>query len=179
MLGTSQVAQNNVSSRITSGVLHPPRRASSSLLTQRLIKFSGDLTQLLVDLGSAVASEEITPAELERRAIGSVRNIISARTLRNKFLPSKHFADPAWDIMLDLTLARAEARNISISSACIAANVPTTTALRWLSMMIREGLVDAAPSSKGNRRKYVRISDEHYICMLNYSAELLNRRATG
>jgi len=36
-------------------------------------------------------------------------------------------ADPAWDMLLDLTAARAESRAVSVSSLCIAAGVPTTT----------------------------------------------------
>ena len=47
------------------------------------------------------------------------------------------FADPAWDIMLDLFAARIEGKDITVSSAGIAACVPPTTALRWSATAIR------------------------------------------
>jgi hypothetical protein len=39
------------------------------------------------------------------------------------------FADPGWDILLDLYAARQEGKQVSVSSLCIAAAVPPTTAL--------------------------------------------------
>ena len=55
------------------------------------------------------------------------------------FGSSDLFADPAWDILIDLFIAYEEGQGISISSACIASAVPTTTALRWLKLLEEEG----------------------------------------
>jgi hypothetical protein len=60
----------------------------------------------------------------------SIREIIRKRQVRKQFFPAELFADPAWDIMLDLAAARLEGKQVSVSSLCIAAEVPTTTALR-------------------------------------------------
>ena len=50
-----------------------------------------------------------------------VHRIIHQRRLRGKFLLPDLFADPAWDILLDLTAARVEHRRVSVTSLCIAA----------------------------------------------------------
>jgi hypothetical protein len=52
--------------------------------------------------------------------------------LRSQHFVPALFADPAWDILLDLAAARIDGRMVAVSSLCIAAAVPATTALRWI-----------------------------------------------
>jgi hypothetical protein len=54
---------------------------------------------------------------------------ICARRLRERLLPAGLFADPAWDMLLDLYAAEIEEQPVSVTSACIAAAAPATTAL--------------------------------------------------
>lgn len=70
------------------------------------------------------------------------------------------FADPAWDIMLDLYAAHLEDRKISVSSACIAAAVPATTALRWLKTLSDNGQIVRVPDLDDGRRIFVAISED-------------------
>lgn len=67
------------------------------------------------------------------------------------------FGEPAWDVLLDLYIARAEGRRISPSGACIAAVVPETAALRWIDSLIRRGFVDRFDHSDGS---FLRLSDK-------------------
>ena len=69
-----------------------------------------------------------------------VKRIMELRKLRSSFFDGHLFADPAWDMILDLTVARAEYRQISVTSLCIASGVPPTTALRWINAMVEEGI---------------------------------------
>ena len=71
-----------------------------------------------------------------------VRRIIRQRQLRARFFEGDLFADPAWDMLLDLTAARAEHTRVSITSLCIASGVPPTTALRWIGQMTDAGLLE-------------------------------------
>ena len=81
------------------------------------------------------------------------------RRLRDiHFSNSRLFSDPAWDILLDLYISKGEARPISIKSACIAACVPGTTALRWISLLEREGLVTKTGDRKDKRRHFLEIT---------------------
>jgi hypothetical protein len=44
--------------------------------------------------------------------------------MRARYFKRELFKDPAWDILLDLYVARADGRGISVSSACIASGAP-------------------------------------------------------
>jgi DNA-binding MarR family transcriptional regulator len=61
------------------------------------------------------------------------------------------FADPAWDLLLDLYIHNARKQKISVSSACLAAAVPTTTALRYISELLKRGLIERVPHPADGR----------------------------
>ncbi len=87
-----------------------------------------------------------------------VREMITARRRRSRFFPSEIFADPAWDILLDLYLAEIEQRRIMISNLCVAADVPPTTALRWITTLIERGLISRKPDKLDRRRVHVELT---------------------
>lgn len=89
-----------------------------------------------------------------------VRGLIKARRLRDQYFTSDLFADPAWDMLLDLLAARMEEKNITVSSLCIAANVPPTTALRWISVMTNQGIFERQADLEDKRRVYIELSDD-------------------
>lgn len=88
------------------------------------------------------------------------RNVIRARQLRQRFFSPDLFADPAWDMLLDLTLARAEHRRVSVTSLCIASGVPTTTALRWIKLLEQAGLVKRIEDDTDRRRAFVTLTEQ-------------------
>ncbi len=87
-----------------------------------------------------------------------VRQVIEQRRLRDEFFDAELFADPAWDILLDLTAARAENLRVSVSSLCIAAAVPPTTALRWMREMEEAGLLERVADDTDKRRVFIALS---------------------
>ena len=89
-----------------------------------------------------------------------IRSLIKFRRLRDSFFDSELFADPAWDILLDLMAARLEGRNVSVSSLCIAASVPPTTALRWITAMTESGMLLRQQDPADARRVFIILSDE-------------------
>lgn len=101
-----------------------------------------------------------------------VRRIIRQRQLRARFFDGDLFADPAWDILLDLTAARAEHARVSITSLCIASGVPPTTALRWISQMVDSGLLLRVEDEIDRRRAFVTLTDQAADAMARYFAEL-------
>lgn len=64
----------------------------------------------------------------------------------------------AWNILLDLFSAAAEGRTVSVSSACIASGGAPTTALRYLRVLEKTGLMMRVPDEKDGRRIYVAIT---------------------
>ena len=88
------------------------------------------------------------------------KRIYETRRIRDHFFPDTLFADPAWDILLDLFIARRSHRKICVSSACVGACVPATTALRWLERLQQSGLIERMSNSGDGRSIFVRLTDE-------------------
>lgn len=103
-----------------------------------------------------------------------VRKIIRQRQARARFFDGELFADPAWDILLDLTAASAEHKRVSVTSLCIASGVPPTTALRWISQMTEVGLLVRIQDETDRRRAFIALSDSATNAMARYFAELGN-----
>jgi len=101
-----------------------------------------------------------------------IRRIIRQRQLRSKFIEGNLFADPAWDILLDLTAARAEHVRVSVSSLCIAAGVPPTTALRWITQMTEAGLLQRVEDEADRRRAFIALADTTSDAIARYFAEI-------
>ena len=107
---------------------------------------------------------EISPAE--------IRATIRARRMRNQYFAGELFADPAWDMLLDLFAAALERRQVSVSSLCIAAAVPPTTALRWIGALHDSGLFAREADPADRRRAYVLLSSKGIDGMRAYAAAL-------
>lgn len=114
----------------------------------------------------------------EEMAAELVSWIIMARELRSRFLPTQLFADPAWDILLDLLRAELARERVSVSSACIAANVPATTAMRYIKTMVQQGLLVREHDPYDGRRTIVRLAPTVSEALRSYFARLSlsNRR---
>lgn len=91
---------------------------------------------------------------------GEIRALIRMRRLRERFLPENLFADPAWDMMLDLFAARLAGERVSVSSLCIAAAVPPTTALRWIGQLTDRGIFQRVDDPVDGRRAFIELSDK-------------------
>lgn len=99
-----------------------------------------------------------------------VRGLIRARRMREHYFAAELFADPAWDILLDLMAARLERRQVAVSSLCIAAAVPPTTALRWIKTLTDIGLIVRAADPADGRRIFIALSEKGASAMLAYLA---------
>lgn len=88
-----------------------------------------------------------------------IRRIIRQRKLRARFFDGELFADPAWDMLLDLAAARAEHKRVSVTSLCIASGVPPTTALRWIALMTEGGLLERVEDETDRRRAFITLTD--------------------
>ena len=69
------------------------------------------------------------------------------------------FGEPTWDILLDLFIAELRDVKMQTTSVCIGAQVPQTTALRWLALLERENLVRRYRDSGDSRRVYVQLTE--------------------
>ena len=101
-----------------------------------------------------------------------IRDLIANRQARAKFFDPALFGDPAWDMLLDLAAAHGEGAQVSVTSLCIAAGVPATTALRWLTQMVESGIFLRLPDPADKRRAFIALSDRSVTAMARYFASL-------
>jgi Winged helix DNA-binding domain len=129
-----------------------------------------------VDQGQKAAAEQrkarvaavlLSDSDLIARA----RNIMSLRKKRSDYFPENYFGDPVWDMVLDLFVARISGAKVSVSSLCIASNVPVTTALRYISTLTEQGAIARRPDPKDGRRVHLQLSDEMFLAMKNYLSD--------
>lgn len=63
-------------------------------------------------------------------------------------------------MLLDLYAAQYETQPVSVSSLCIAAGVPATTALRWIKTMTGYGWLVRTRDDNDGRRVYVHLAED-------------------
>lgn len=114
-------------------------------------------------LAEPLASTNLPTIEAEE-----VRAMLRLRRLRNNYFSSELFADPAWDMLLDLTAAQLEGEKVAVSSLCIAAAVPPTTALRWIKTMCDAALFERHADPLDGRRIFIGLSSGASNAMLTY-----------
>ena len=106
-----------------------------------------------------LAATEVDAVSDQPLDSGLVRRLIRLRRDRERHFPAEIFADPAWDMMLDLVASRLEGRRVAVSSLCIAACVPTTTALRWIRSLSEAGIFHRTTDTADARRTWISLSD--------------------
>jgi hypothetical protein len=119
----------------------------------------------------ARAAELPPPADLPDVSAETVRTVIRARRLRGRYFSDELFADPAWDMLLDLLHAEIAQLRVPVSSLCIAASVPATTALRWLKSMTQQGLFVRRADPHDARRVFVELAPQASQAMRRYFGE--------
>jgi DNA-binding MarR family transcriptional regulator len=105
-------------------------------------------------------------------SVEAVRSVIRARRLRTRYFAEDLFADPAWDMLLDLLQAEIAQLRVPVSSLCIAAAVPATTALRWLKSMTDKGIFLRRADPHDGRRVFVELSRDASVALRRYFAEV-------
>ena len=77
--------------------------------------------------------------------------ILQSRRQRERVFGANLFADPAWDMLLELFVQEERGNVTHVSSLCMASAVPTTTALRWIGTLTEAKLIERRPT--GSNRK--------------------------
>lgn len=141
---------------------------------------SGDLTatvpasvgqhenrQAIADKMEALAIELRTMSDGEMQAVPTESTLLAlagkiytARRKVDEVFGMQGFSvSPAWDILLDLFKAKAQGKQISVTSACIGAACPSTTALRWLQALENMQLIARKQDTEDRRRTVVELTE--------------------
>jgi DNA-binding MarR family transcriptional regulator len=142
-------------------------------LSEEVSRIASSLARLSSGPGpSERAIEPSSAADLPPLSADTVRNVIRARRLRSRYFSEELFADPAWDMLLDLLQAEIAQLRVPVSSLCIAAAVPATTALRWLKTLVSQGLFIRRPDPHDGRRVYVELAPDTSHALRRYFADV-------
>lgn len=148
--------------------------------TARLRQLSDEVSRIAATLARLSADPVAGGPEIQKPAEGEipdvpvdiVRSVIRARRLRSRYFSEELFADPAWDMLLDLLQAEIAQLRVPVSSLCIAAAVPATTALRWLKNMVDQGLFVRRADPHDARRVFVELAPQASLALRRYFADV-------
>jgi len=143
---------------------------------RRLNEIADRLNELAATIrqpGTVIVSTAPPNANGRSRFLDLARQLYQLRRRRiASFGDTELFGEPAWDILLDLYIAHASGNPVSVTSACIGAAVPATTALRHLGQLHDEGLIVRENDPRDQRRTHVRLSELGIERMEAYFAEI-------
>lgn len=115
-----------------------------------------------------VATEDLT---------AFIRETLKQEARKRAIGEGELFGDPAWEMLLDLLLAKIEKRQVSVSSACIASGAPMSTALRLVRRLVSEGVLFRVPDEHDRRRNFLVINPKFEEPLIEYLSDQV--RAAG
>jgi len=147
---------------------------------ERLRQLSEEVSRIASTLarlssGPTVSLQQSRPSaqgEIPPLSGDMVRKVIRARRLRANYFSEELFADPAWDMMLDLLQAEIAQLRVPVSSLCIAAAVPATTALRWLKTLVSQGILLRRADPHDGRRVFVELAPQTSEALRRFFGEV-------
>ena len=148
-------------------------------LSEEVTRIAGTLAELSMKSDAPRAVEQSESTESGSEPVVSpeaVRWVVKARRERARYLSNELFAEPAWDILLDLLSAELAQHRVAVSSLCIAAGVPATTGLRWISNMVDQGLLVRRPDAYDGRRVFIELVPEVSAALRQYFADVVEPR---
>lgn len=83
--------------------------------------------------------------------------VAKARRLRDRSLPAELFGEPAWDMLLDLTIADMAGRPTLVTGLTASSGAPMSTALRYIALMEKAGLLSRHDDPRDRRRVLLRL----------------------
>ena len=143
-------------------------------LSDEVSRIASTLARLSTGPAPVPRPTELPPAAGETVQVSAdmLRAVIRARRLRARYFEEGMFADPAWDMLLDLLQAEIAQLRVPVSSLCIAAAVPATTALRWLKTMTSQGIFVRRADPHDGRRVFVELAPQASQAMRRYFADV-------
>lgn len=126
-------------------------------------------------------SEPISPYEPipsegrtdRRHLIDVAKDVQRLRKCRSLHLPSDMLGEPAWEIMLTLYIEE-EQMTLSITRVTMENDIPTTTALRWISYLEAQMLVSSRADLWDGRRRLLSLTERGRAAMDECMAEMLH-----
>lgn len=127
-----------------------------------------DQVESLVFEGTAAAR---MPSDEKLATIASA--LARMRNRRSRFFSANLFAEPSWDILLDLFISQIRGTRVATTSLCLAANAPQATALRHIASLEEQDLLRRFGAPEDKRLVLVQITAKGYGQMRMCLGELV------
>lgn len=157
---------------VAEDITQEPSAARLRQLSDEVSRIAATLARLSVGPDAPAEKPQPPKGEVPRVSLDTIRQVIRARRLRARYFDEELFADPAWDMLLDLLQAEIAQHRVPVSSLCIAAAVPATTALRWIKTMTDTGIFQRRADPHDGRRVFVELAPSASDAMRRYFGEV-------
>lgn len=137
-------------------------------LSDEVSRIAGTLARLSTDEPPVFKAPEGLPEITPRQ----VMQVMRARRMRRAYLRDDLFSDPAWDMMLLLLHSALSHGRVSVSELTAGADVPPTTALRWINQLVAKGHFVRRSDSSDGRRVFIELTPETDLALRRYFADL-------
>lgn len=128
----------------------------------------------------AAAPARFAAADYDAAALADfIRELLRKEARRRGIGGGDLFGDPAWEMLLDLLLAKVEGRQVSVSSACIASGAPMSTALRLVGRLVDEGVLRKLADETDRRRHFLAIDAALEQPLIDYLIEQLRQKTAS
>lgn len=94
-----------------------------------------------------------------------VRLLIDRQNRRTAYFEPDYFGEPAWIMLLELYAAQLDMLRVTVTNLCHVSGAPSTTALRWIARLERDGLVLKQSDPLDARRLFVSLSERGSVAM--------------
>jgi hypothetical protein len=89
----------------------------------------------------ALKDDGILPSPTLDSSVRQARHILAMRQTRHEYFPDMLFGEPGWDLLLQLFVAEAERRQLSVEQCLGLSTAPASTTTRWIRLLVDQGLV--------------------------------------
>lgn len=137
-------------------------------LVQRQMEELRDRLGSAMRIADRIAGPPVEPICGQAVTEQYIRNMLKLRRNRDCFFENDLFADPAWDMLLELYASALAQIRVSVSNLCTAAAVPATTALRWINQLEDQGLIARRADPTDGRRCFIMLSEKGLGAMNAY-----------
>jgi DNA-binding MarR family transcriptional regulator len=133
---------------------------------QKEVKSRSDveLTPVVPEQSSRFALHAGTDTQLQI----DVRRALSVRQLRKRMFGMENFSGPPWEILLHLFDAHTAQRRETVGNTWLGADIPASTALRWLKRLEDTGMVHLRDDPCDARRRFVELAPRGIDAMTAY-----------
>jgi hypothetical protein len=101
-----------------------------------------------------------------------LKELLKARQARANFFGAHLFADPAWDILLQVYVALLDKETLLVSTLLRTSSVPATTMLRWVRALEQDGWLEHNREPLEHPQSFLKLSAAGKLGMERYLASV-------